>query len=92
MTNNDWARMFQWLLFSIICYFIAAVLASWNAQPQVQVIFWKVGHLALGANLGYWIDRNAFKRSRVNELSPALFGIRRAIIIAAAILALALGL
>lgn len=92
--KKDNLRMVQWLLISAILYAIALGLAHVEAFPQVQIISWKLGHITIAAFFGYWIDRNAFKGGgqRMNSDADPIQEIRRAIIIAAAMLALAMGL
>lgn len=92
MNKSDIMRMFQWLLFSAFCYGMAQTLTAIELWPQIQVVFWKVGHLAIGANLGYWVDRCAFKGNRITVSSPPMDGLRRALIIAAAMLAISGGM
>ncbi len=93
----DRFRMFQWLMLSIVVYFLASVLGDMTGAtdaglyPRLQTVLWKVGHLNLAAFLGYWIDRRAF-RIRIDAASPAMEHIRRAIIIAAAMLAYGMAL
>lgn len=81
-------RMLQWALLALLFY--AAALAT--AQPQIQTLLWKIGHITLGANIGYWIDRTAF-RDRFDYTKPdPMRALSRAIVVAAAILGLSLGL
>jgi hypothetical protein len=87
----DKMRMFQWVLISIGLYVAAALLAASGTAPQVQIVLWKLGHLTLAAFAGYWVDRNCF-RARITDESNPLEHIRRAIIVGAAMLAIALGL
>jgi hypothetical protein len=98
LTNpRDKTRMIQWLLLSVAVYLIAALLAGMPAAsdagqlPRLQTVLWKVGHLNLAAYIGYWIDRHAY-RDRVDLTSPYLMHIRRAIIIAASMIAFGLAL
>jgi hypothetical protein len=85
-------RMSHWFLFAVIFYGIAIALTQSEILPQLQVISWKLGHETIASYFGYWIDRSAFNQSRLNEESPPLLQIRRAIIIGAAMLAVAMGL
>lgn len=89
--NTNGFRMFHWLLFSAALYLIAQMLALRGILPQLQVICWKLGHVSIAANLGYWIDRNA-SRSRLSSSSAPEEHLRRAIIMAAAMLAIAWGM
>jgi len=91
--KKEFQRMSQWLLIAIIFYAFAIILASKGIDylPQVQTISWKLGHETIAAFMGYWIDRTAF-RSRIVENVPPMQEIRRAIIIAATMLAVAMGM
>lgn len=81
-------RMLTWAVLAAVLYAIALN----TSQPQIQTLLWKVGHITLGANVGYWIDRTAF-RDRYDYANPdAMRALSRAIIVAAAILGLSLGL
>lgn len=81
-------RMIQHLVLAAILYAIAAHVT----QPQLQIVLWKAGHITVGAFMGYWIDRTLFKTARIDESSVPMEHVRRAIIVAAAILAVAMGL
>lgn len=81
-------RMFQWALTAAALYFAAFLLVKY---PQAQIICMKLGHITLASYAGYWVDRHAF-RDRLGWDSPSLFHVRRAMIISAAILAMAMGL
>jgi hypothetical protein len=84
-------RMFHWLLLSVVLYAAAILLKDVAALPQVQIVCWKLGHINAAAFMGYWIDRTTF-RDRLHAMSEPLRQIRRAIIMAACILAVALGM
>jgi hypothetical protein len=88
---KDKMRMFHWVLISIALYVAAAILAATQSLPQVQVVLWKLGHITLAAFVGYWVDRHG-ARDRLTETSPPHAHLRRAIIIGAAMLAIAMGL
>lgn len=81
-------RMAQWLLFAAIFYGIAMYIS----MPQIQTLCWKLGNVTVAAFVGYWIDRRAFYKKRLTGESVPTEEIRRAIIIAAAMLAVSLGL
>jgi hypothetical protein len=94
MFGRDKTRMSQWLLLSLLAYVVAAILAGMGDEgmyPRAQTVLWKVGHLNLAAYLGYWIDRNAF-RDRLDPMTPYLGHIRRAIIMAATMIAFGMAL
>jgi hypothetical protein len=85
-------RMIQWLLAAIILYGLAATVVT---IPQIQTALWKLGHITIGGWVGYWISRT-LERQRVHLVidSNERKEIRRsrAIIVAAAIIAMAFGL
>jgi len=87
---RDRLRMFHWLLFSLVFYGLA--LYVFNAQPQLQTLCWKLGNLTVAAFTGYWVDRALFWDARVTANSNPLWHIRRAIIMAAAMLSISMGL
>lgn len=79
-------RMFEWLLISVALY----AAAIYIQHPQIQVGLWKAGHINSAAFIGYWICRRLFGRFDVNS-NPILHA-ARALIIAACIIGMALGL
>ncbi len=85
---SDKFRMAQWLAIAALLY----AIALWTPQPQIQTALWKLGNVTVAAFVGYWIDRRAFWFARLDAGSEALLHLRRAIIMAAAMLAVALGL
>lgn len=89
---KDIHRMFHWLLIAVFLYAVAGTLAAAGAQPQLQIVLWKTGHITIAAFAGYWIDRQAFGHTRLNSDSAPQLQIRRAIVIGAAMLAMAMGL
>jgi hypothetical protein len=97
MFGRDKTRMSQWLLLSLLAYCIASTLSMVPDEggsgiwPRAQTVLWKVGHLNLAAYLGYWIDRNAF-RDRIDRMTPYLGHMRRAIIMAATMIAFGMAL
>lgn len=91
--------MIQWLCIAVVLYIAAILIAEVNAGSPVppswipiQTALWKLGNVTLAAFVGYWIDRRAFHQERLNAMSPPLHGVRRAIVMGAAMLAVALGL
>lgn len=83
-------RLWPWLSLAL---FTAAVVAVYRPS-MIGLLAWSLCKLSFGAGLGYWIDRSIARGARPHELagadkSNALF--RRAIIVAATVLALALG-
>lgn len=87
---KDKFRMFQWLL--IAAFFYDLALLVFGDQPQLQTLAWKLGNLTVAAFVGYWIDRRAFMDARLDPHSPPLLQMRRAVIMAASMLAVAMGL
>ena len=90
--------MFDWLIIAVLL----ASVVCFIAPQQLPVSLYKLSLVALAAVAGYWIDRSAFPYARphvclVSAQNPethALFGfcmLRRAIIMAAAMLAMGLG-
>ncbi len=86
-TQSGIFRMFHFLLISAALY-AAAMLVD---KPQLQIILWKSGHIVNAAFIGYWVDR-ATSRDKIDATSSGLMYIRRAIIIAAAMLSVSMGL
>lgn len=94
---TDKLRIWPWLFLALVFTCIIAFVAPY----QIGVLVWSLSKLSLGAYLGYWIDRSVFHYCRPHafiEHRPAVQPevltasmIRRAIIIAASILALGLG-
>ena len=84
----DKLRMAQWLLLAVVFYGVALSVA----QPQVQTLCWKLGNVTVASFVGYWIDRRAFYLHRIDVGSEPPMLLRRAIIMAAAMLAVSLGL
>lgn len=94
-TLLDKLRIGPWLILAII----TSIAVGFLYPHQLGVLLWSLTKLCWGAYLGYWIDRSMFPYARPGAwvdsdaerpLLP-LFMLRRVIIIAAAILALGLG-
>ena len=94
----DMLRVWPWLLGAMITVALVFVLDP----HRIGLLIWSLSKLSLGAYLGYWIDRSIFYSARPGDtkfqdansaLATMLTGcmIRRAIIIAASVLALGLG-
>lgn len=86
----DKMRMGQWLFLALVFYGLA--LWAFGDQPQLQTLAWKLGNLTVSGFMGYWIDRCAFYDARPDATTTPLWHIRRAIIMAAAMIAVATGL
>ena len=93
----DKLRIGPWLILAIITTVVVGVLYP----HQLGVLLWSLTKLCWGAYLGYWIDRSIFPYARPDGFNPdrdpkertlwELLMLRRAIIIAAALLAIGLG-
>lgn len=94
----DKFRAGGWLIAAVIL----AALVGWLHPHQLGVLLWSLLKLAAGAYLGYWIDRSIFYYARPGEINVrhcdsqcallmAACMLRRVIIMAAAIVALGLG-
>lgn len=88
MNAKDLHRMIEWLLLAAVFY--AAAMAV--SQPQVQTLLWKLGHITVGAFLGYWLDRRLLGRYVAELHFGTLRVIARAVIVGCAILGVAFGL
>ena len=88
----DKMRMLQWPLIAAALYAVAMLVGMSESIKPASTVLWKAGHLTVGAYIGYWVDRNAFQFSRLSKASSDMQEIRRAIIISAAIVAVALGM
>jgi hypothetical protein len=87
---KDVMRMAEWVVVAAVMYGSCIALRSFNVAPQAQVVLWKLGNMTIAGHVGYWMDRRAF--TRIEAGSTYLEQLRRAIVIAAAMLAVALGL
>ena len=88
--KTETMRMVEWLLLAAVFYIGVIALRAANLEPQVQVVLWKLGNVTVAAYVGYWMDRRAF--ARVLVTTTPLEQVRRAIIMAAAMLSVSLGL
>lgn len=91
MKKRDLGRMLDWLAMALCFHIAAIVLRQHGLEPQIQTVLWKLGNLTLASYAGYWIDRRVFGM-RVGFGTPPLEQMRRAIIVAAAMIAVGLGL
>jgi type IV secretory pathway protease TraF len=86
-------RLLGWAVIALLL--TALVLAL--APQQVPVTLYKLNLVALAGVLGYWLDRSLFPYARPDQISVqhpmvvAASMIRRALIVAATMLALGLG-
>ena len=88
---KDRLRMARWLLVAVLLYATAFILLNLGYAGPGQTVVWKLGHVTLGGYAGYWLDRAAF-RARIRRDTPPLLMVRRAIIMAAAMFTLGIGL
>lgn len=95
-TFLDKFRAGPWLIFTIVM----AAIVGFLYPHQLGVLLWSLTKLSAGAYLGYWIDRTIFYYGRPGDIAHEdldtallIIGcmIRRALIMAAAITALGLG-
>jgi hypothetical protein len=91
---KDKGRMAEW---GIAALFLLAVI--WAIAPhQIEIVLYKVALVTLFAHLGYWIDRRLFPYARPHdEDGNPIAGwsraeLRRAIIVAAVLIAGAMAL
>lgn len=93
--GKDKSRMLGWLLMALAVYVIAALLAHLPGDggqwPRAQVVLWRIGHLMIGVWLGYGADR-ALYRDRIDDSTPALIHIRRALIVGVIVIGMAVAL
>ena len=86
-------RMLDWIVISILLAIAIYVLAP----HQLGVSLYKLSLVSLAAVVGYYIDRSLFPYARPDDISvepgieTAAAQIRRAIIVAACIVGVALG-
>ncbi|WNZ51584.1 putative holin [Enterobacter hormaechei] len=88
-------RLSGWLVSSVLLF----ALIGWTSPAQIPVTIYKLSLVSLSAVLGYWLDRSLFPWARPDSFCPweellccAAAMIRRAILVAATCLAVALGL
>ncbi len=91
--------MFDWLIAALLL----AILVYLIAPQQLPVSLYKLSLVALAAVAGYWIDRSTFPYARphsflasndsvkTDPVLAAVLMLRRAIIMAAAMVAMGLG-
>ena len=98
--NTDIFRMWVWALLAII--FLAGV---WIVSPaQLPVVLYKLGLVTTAGYGGYWLDRTMFPYARPSAYLPRdraddrmllgaiLMMIRRALVVAACMLSVGMGL
>lgn len=85
------SRMVAWVYISIPLLLVVAILSP----QKIGLFLYKANLVTFAAFLGYWIDRTAYPYARPDEVDNVMMPsamIRRAIIMAACVLAMALGL
>jgi soluble lytic murein transglycosylase-like protein len=87
---RDKLRAWPWLALALLTCVVVGIIAPW----QLGVLVWSLSKLALAAWLGYWLDRTIFPYARPHEAvsaqSASSAQMRRAIVLAAVMIALAL--
>ncbi len=91
MKPTEAGRLFQLLIAVAILYGGVHVLVYVGSAPQLQTILWKFGSLPLATYFGYWVFRWLY-RGRVSSESPPHVHYCRVILIAAFVIAAALGM
>lgn len=84
----DKLRAAPWLVLAALLL----IWIAWRHTDYIGLLAWGVCRVALGAWLGYWIDRTLFPYSRPHDLDGIARGAaekRRAMIVAACLIALA---
>jgi hypothetical protein len=84
------SRMLEWLALAAVLYAACITLRTFDVEPQAQIVLWKLANVTVSAYVGYWIDRRAF--ARVGRFSDVGDQLRRAVVMAAAMLSVSLGL
>lgn len=85
------SRMSTWVWISIPLLIVVAILSP----QKIGLVVYKINLITIAAALGYWLDRNAFPYARPDQVAPEIVPsamIRRSMIMAACVLAMALGL
>lgn len=83
-------RLSGWLLVALLL----TLAVWWLAPQQLPVTLYKLSLVTVAAVAGYWIDRGLFPYARPDQVADELINaamLRRAIIVAAAMLAMGLG-
>ncbi|NEN49117.1 hypothetical protein G3V81_24390 [Escherichia coli] len=96
MKNSLFPRLSGWLVASVVLFALIALISP----QQLPVVIYKLSLISLAAVLGYWLDRSLFPYARPNYFqsaedeqrlcSAAL--LRRAVLVAAVCLSVAMGL
>lgn len=89
-------RMWEWLVATVVL----VLLLWWLSPANLPVLVYKLSLVTLAAVVGYWLDRRLFRgasydRFLTEERDPQLASwsmMRRALIVAACILGVTMGL
>lgn len=84
-------RMFDWFLYALVLVAIVAAVAPQN----IPVVVYKLALVSLAGLMGYRLDRSLFPYARPDQCAESVTGaamLRRAIIVAAFMIAVSLGL
>ena len=84
--KRDLTRMLEWLVLAALFYAIALNVA----QPQLQTLFWKLGHVTIGCYVGYLADRHLIGRLAADSTGERQ--IARALIVLAVVYGVSGGL
>jgi len=87
----DILRVWPWLVLGAI----ATATIAHIAPQQIGVLLWSLTKLCIGAWLGYWLHRSLFPYARPHQLEGSAFAaalLSRAIVVAAVVIALGLGI
>lgn len=77
----------------LVVFLVAFAITAWMNPAKVGLTIWGIAKLGMGGYVGYWIDRLVFPYARPHQLKGIEAGTswkRRAIIVAAAVIAAAL--
>lgn len=89
--KNSLLRVWPWMALALVTLALMALLVP----HQLPALLWNLGKVSLGVHLGYWADRHLFPYARphrpVIACNRSTAMIRRAILVAAVVIALGLG-
>ena len=83
MNKRGVLMMIQWFVLAC-CLHTIAILCAGLPWPQISTVFWKLGNGTLAAYCGYWIA--------IHVLSHAGSDMAKAVIIAATMIAVSMGM
>lgn len=90
MKNRELSRMLHWLAIAAILHIMAIVLGA-TPYPQLSTVCWKLGNAAIAGYAGYWLDKGLF-RDKLTIVSSPMIQMRRAVIVAAVVISVAMGM